>query len=429
MIGDKRRGPDAAIGWMVTADVFFLLMALLLVRLNSVTEGRRSLEAESALRSREMQRELELREKTLELARWALDELESLPSRAIELEAEVVALKASLESCASIHKEHSAQSSRISELSATLREVEDLLRLARKKVDGLMAESEDRVARIRELERRIDVFATENNRLQEELARANDPDRCKKPASTCDAVARDNRSLRENLEVLSGKLRDAEQSAKGANVEIARLRAGQSGAFFAGLAKEDARVLFVVDHSKSMDEPLSRDDARGDRRWSAVTGAITNWLDNIGIIERAGLLTFSSSVAAFPDDYTLIDLTAEGGRDRIKEQLGKVRPEGGTNMVRAFETVFDRYASGPSRVDAVVLFTDGRPTVESSRDEGATSTELCKRILRLVRSKVEADGRVPRVHVVAMGDYFDRDFGGFLVDLATTTGGSFRGWN
>lgn len=426
MNSEKRRGPDAAIGWMVTADVFFLLMALLLVRLNSVTEGRRSLEAESALRSREMQRELELREKTLELARWALDEVEAYPSRVIELEAEIATLKSKLDSCASIHKDRSQQATRISELAATLREVEDLLRLARKKIDGLMVDLDERLDRIRTLEQRVDSLESDNRRLREDLKMANRLGRCEKSAEECNAVSK---GLRQRLTELEKELIASQASEKGASVEIERLRAGQSGAFFAGLAKDDSRVLFVVDHSKSMDEPLSRDDGRGDRRWSAVTGAISNWLDNIGIIQQAGLLTFSSSVAAFPDDYTLIDLTVEGGRDLLKGQLKKVRPEGGTNMVRAFETALDRYSTGTSRVDAIVLFTDGRPTVESSRDEGATSTELCRRILRLVRSRIEAGGTVPRVHVVAMGDYFDRDFGGFLVDLANMTGGSFRGWN
>ncbi len=49
-----------------------------------------------------------------------------------------------------------------------------------------------------------------------------------------------------------------------------------------------------------------------------------------------------------------------------------------------------------------------------------------RQVEEFVKDQVSSGRRV-RIHVIALGDYFDQDFGGFLTRLAKMTGGTFLG--
>jgi predicted nucleic acid-binding Zn-ribbon protein len=205
--------------------------------------------------------------------------------------------------------------------------------------------------------------------------------------------------------------------------ELDLLRANEVGRYFVGLSKEDKKVLFVVDHSGSMAAPVLRSaSSKGIQdRWQDVTMAIRAWLTKIPSIDSAALILFSSRVRAFPSDYSLVKMdrldgsATERGAE-LTNELEKVEPVGGTNLVEAMELALSQYRD----VDAIVLFTDGRPTGERESDNSSASA-LCRKILDNLE-RAQSTGAVPRIYVVALGDYFDDEFGKFLVTPTTRTG-------
>lgn len=250
-------------------------------------------------------------------------------------------------------------------------------------------------------------------------------------------TARDKRilQLEAQIQKLNADLLNQQAIARNASRERDGLRKNDVGRKFVGLHENDKRVLFVVDHSESMANALLADGRKGERkRWDIVRSAIKSWITEVPLIEKAALILFSAKVECFPANHTLNDLdvvAANAGGSRgaeFVELLDKSTADGGTDLVTAMDIALKMYIG---KIDAIVLFTDGRPTREAGTDARFDQT-LCDTILsNLERAKRDwkaAKEDFPRIHVVALGDYFDKAFGKFLIELTTMSGGSFRGW-
>ena len=70
-------------------------------------------------------------------------------------------------------------------------------------------------------------------------------------------------------------------------------------------------------------------------------------------------------------------------------------------------------------VDAILLFTDGAPSVSTS---GTFEPAVANKIYDLCR----AHPKIP-IHTIGLANYFDDDTSTFLMSLAKISGGTFRG--
>jgi hypothetical protein len=169
-------------------------------------------------------------------------------------------------------------------------------------------------------------------------------------------------------------------------------------------------VVFVVDCSSSMNEG---------GRWEDAKRTVAAWITHLPV-ERAVLILFSggpvfvpselSSEKLFPQNSRELVIVDDAMRGRMAAELGAIRPHAGTSAYAAL-----RRALEFKDLDAIVLFTDGAPD----------SPAEVKRFIEGWRSSEE--GRRTRLHTVGVGDYFNRESGGFLRELARIGDGAFIG--
>lgn len=421
----KNKRSDEAVGWISTSDFLFLLVALSLALYAKKADEYEEYTKTRMTERREADRIREERDRLLEELKRKSEEFEAfkkahkqcdfdlknLDGRLEEARKEIERLRQLLGECNDhvTRKEHAQVLEALyrarqagDKLERSLRIALEERDVARKKIVELEAELQ-----------RMSTVASEIDQLKSDIK----------------ALGSENDALRNDLKLLGIERDGLIAEVRRLRYEADLLRANEVGRYFVGLSKEDKKVLFVVDHSGSMAEPVvASSSSKGIQdRWQDVTSAIRAWLTKIPSIESAALILFSSRVRAYPRDYSLVKMdrtdgvAAERGSE-LTSELDKVEPKGGTNMVEAMELALSQYRD----VDAIVLFTDGRPTGERESDNSSAST-LCRKILDKLDQALSA-GKVPRIYVVALGDYFDDEFGKFLVTLTTRTGGSFRGW-
>lgn len=169
-------------------------------------------------------------------------------------------------------------------------------------------------------------------------------------------------------------------------------------------------VVFVVDCSSSMSEG---------GRWEDAKRTVAAWITHLPV-ERAVLILFSggpvfvprelSSDRLFPQNSRELVVVDDAMRGRMVTELDAMSPHAGT---RAFAAL--RRALEFKDLDAIVLFTDGAPD----------SPAEVKQFIQQWRTTEE--GRRARLHTVGVGDYFNRESGGFLRELAQIGNGAFIG--
>ena len=97
-------------------------------------------------------------------------------------------------------------------------------------------------------------------------------------------------------------------------------------------------------------------------------------------------------------------------RETLLGALKVYKPEGETNTPEAFQLAYQSYPD----VDTILLFTDGRPELR-----GRSPENMREQVLTLCK----AHPNVP-VNAVGLGDYFDKDLSGFLLEIARATNGA-----
>lgn len=145
--------------------------------------------------------------------------------------------------------------------------------------------------------------------------------------------------------------------------------------------RKPANVMVVVDTSGSMSEE--------GRLESAKRGLLNGFLPQLSPHDRVGLMTFSSDV------HPLIPMREIGTqRNAVRARISSLIPEGETAVIdataEAHQAVLD--LRDDSRINAVVVLTDGEDTSSSTRLSALVET---------LRSQAQAEGRGVRVFTIA----------------------------
>jgi Ca-activated chloride channel family protein len=160
--------------------------------------------------------------------------------------------------------------------------------------------------------------------------------------------------------------------------------------------RKRARVLLVLDVSGSMDQPVDGGGSRMELAKKAAQQAIGQFSPD----DEVGLWTFSTGPKLTDVPYTkqvpIAPIRQNGAR--IKQVIGGLAPEGGTALYRTTrDAQRDMLAQfDPTRINAVVLLTDGRN--EFPPDNNLDS---------LIENLSASEEQTVRVFPIAYGDKAD----------------------
>lgn len=211
------------------------------------------------------------------------------------------------------------------------------------------------------------------------------------------------------------------------------------------------RVVVIIDRSGSMTFPPGNGhksgvklvDQVGLKRWDYVQNILHQWLNLLPFSEVA-LVVFSDEPEHFPAlteagptflrVRDINGMEIKEGREKLSEYLKSLEPNGGTNTLGALRAAFKLTSA-----DAIILFTDGVPTVTPLNGD---PRNLHQQVLDEVDAYVKTKSAVP-INVVGIGDYFANvegsdirlaggtniviNLGQFLQDIAEKSGGRFIG--
>ncbi len=219
----------------------------------------------------------------------------------------------------------------------------------------------------------------------------------------------ESRNYQQNLAAIQRDRDDLQAQVAAANAADSQAQSVRAvNQDLVGVKGNLESVVFVIDHSGSMN--------RGGR-WDAARGVIKAWLEHLPI-KRAALVAFNDRVATFPNDQTFWDLagaSAQQNRAKLLAVFDRLSPQGNTNTLAALRTAY----AYPG-VDAIFLFSDGEP------DSGGNVFD--HRMAKQVHALCRQHGNAVPVNTVGLGNYLgDRNLGWFLETVARETGGTFLG--
>lgn len=130
--------------------------------------------------------------------------------------------------------------------------------------------------------------------------------------------------------------------------------------------RKRANVLFLLDVSGSMSEPIET----GDSKLAAAKVAVEKALDHFAAGDRVGLAAFSKpdgGVELTPGEVSAVDDITDT-RDRFESALAALEPVKWTPLYEAVDTFATRHAEDfdPDRINAIVLLSDGKDETESA---------------------------------------------------------------
>jgi hypothetical protein len=217
----------------------------------------------------------------------------------------------------------------------------------------------------------------------------------------------------ELFQSLSAEKRQLQRSLS--EIELKRqqelLEEARNNRALVGLTGRLDRVAILFDASGSMRQATTS----GSDRWAKAQEIASTWLKHLNV-QQCVLIVYSSDVRTFPDDGSLADLRGAAGRarrDSLLRHVQEVSPGGWTNTYEALRRAYQY------DIDAILLFSDGAPSNPVTR---VYDPNEARRIMDLCRSRPN----VP-VHTIGLGNYFDQNTSTFLMSVAATTNGTFRG--
>jgi predicted nucleic acid-binding Zn-ribbon protein len=242
-----------------------------------------------------------------------------------------------------------------------------------------------------------------------------------------DVEARDKELARARQNLTA--LRDQNKTLQG---ETARVRAAAQNRF-AGITLTGRRVLFLVDASGSMD--LVDENTKAPTKWADVGDTVVRLMRSLPDLEKYQVIVFAETTAfLFAGEEDWLDYKAQASPERVRTDLAKITPKGGTNMYAALQLSFRLRAKG---MDTIYLFSDGLPNLgEGVRPEEINSlreVERNDRLARHIRRTLQSDWNrnLPgqgRVRINTIGFFYESpDVGAFLWALARENDGSFVG--
>lgn len=197
------------------------------------------------------------------------------------------------------------------------------------------------------------------------------------------------------------------------------------------LESKMTKVVFVVDHSGSMNDPVGPSTTTGGQtqtsRWDYVKSTVSIWLTMLPC-EHMSLVIFNDKVEVFPEVGTL-PVNPENTKKFESLWSGK-KPESVTDTLSGL-----RAAWKIDGIDSIVLFTDGAPTSsveppsEAAKDSpfGRYQGQVIEEIQKHIDERKIANLRPIPINVIGIGNYLDGKLGPFLIKIAEMTGGTFVG--
>lgn len=182
-----------------------------------------------------------------------------------------------------------------------------------------------------------------------------------------------------------------------------------------GLKGKFKRVAFIIDRSGSMG--VTSKHSKLDR-WTQVRKIVEAWLQYLPV-KKCVVLAFNATVELYPHNrhgqlVEMVGKKAAINRCKIIAWLKSITPIGNTNIYNAIQQAF------AFDIDTIVLFTDGKPS-ELYAYTTKTREQLQQEILQLSCTR-----KIP-FNIVGLGKYYTEQYGGFLIQLAEKTQGSFGG--
>jgi hypothetical protein len=190
------------------------------------------------------------------------------------------------------------------------------------------------------------------------------------------------------------------------------LEEGRNNRALVGLTGRLEKVAVLFDASGSM---RSASNNGVTDRWAEAQGMAAKWLQHLNVQECV-LIVFSSNVRTFPEDGTLAKFRGPDGKAKraaLLKNVEELTPAGWTDTYSALKKAYQY------DVDAILLFSDGAPSVSTG---GIFDPALAKQIYAMCREHPS----IP-IHTIGLGNYFDKDASTFLQTVAKNTGGTFRG--
>lgn len=246
-------------------------------------------------------------------------------------------------------------------------------------------------------------------RLAEELTELN---RKLAGARTAETAAKEevrtlleqNRLLAANIENLKKLM---EQASTGQH-EIRKELLGIDGSL--------DRVVFVIDRSDSMRFDIGgKKMAIDPAKWDKARQTMRLWLEGLPVKEAA-LVSFTYETGAFPADRRLLAMNP-ANRARLLSEFDALRPIGFSALDKGLEKAMEFGAAQP--LDAIVLLSDGE------------ADDFAKAIAVVASMKQNPRLARTRIHVIGVGDYFQRRPDGkkaavdLLKEISGSTGGTF----
>jgi hypothetical protein len=236
----------------------------------------------------------------------------------------------------------------------------------------------------------------------------------------------------ERVQALERQLSESGRSVASLQAETGRLRAAAEQRF-AGIALTGRRVVFLVDMSGSME--LLDEKTPAPAKWPEVARTVARLMHSLPALEKFQVIVFAERASyLLGSDGDWLDYDPKSSPERVVEALGRIKPDGGTNMYAALETAFRLRAWG---LDTIYLLSDGLPNVGEGLPENParplTELERNEILSRHIRQALRSSWNAPRpgqprVRINAVGFFYESpDVGAFLWALARENDGSFVG--
>ncbi len=141
----------------------------------------------------------------------------------------------------------------------------------------------------------------------------------------------------------------------------------QRTAGFCGIPVEGSRVVFILDLSRSMTFAMQRDGDGGATRMDFARRELERAMNEISDQSAFNLITFNGDDEAEVWSRKLLPATPKN-REKFIKYLGKLEPDGGTNLWSAIEEALTvsrlTYAENYEKViDEIFILSDGAPSV------------------------------------------------------------------
>ena len=166
--------------------------------------------------------------------------------------------------------------------------------------------------------------------------------------------------------------------------------------------RKGARVLLVMDVSGSMGEESGK---AGQNKLDLAKQAATDSLSQFKPDDLVGLREFSTGLGTARTD-TFIDLApiapVESGRENLRVEIGALIPTNGTPLYdvtrKSMQTMVEAF--DPTRINAVVLLTDGKNEDGKTADDQRQLADLLKYMQEQTQGEV---GKAVRLFTIGYG--------------------------